>query len=272
MRRVSARPAPVSTVDPEQQRRPRSRGFGYDLAIMKNQLVIVLCLAFGMLAGCAGDGGGGGWDVLSNVLSGDSKDGTVVAGLKEALRVSTSRAVDRLSASGGYADDPVRRIGLPGDLGDMADALRAIGMGGQVDAFEAKMNEAAEHAAQEATTVFVDAIRKMSFKDAVAILEGHGTAATDYFREKTSEPLAKRYAPIVERHLDQVGAVSTYQDLMGRYNALPLVPKVDFSPEQYVTGKALDGLFSALGEFEAEIRSDPAARTTELLRQVFGGG
>ena len=195
---------------------------------------------------------------------------TVVAGLKEALEVGTENAVDQVSDSGGYSANSLIRIPMPEQLEGMASALRKIGLDSSVDAFEERMNRAAELAADEAIPVFADAITSMTFADARGILDGGDTAATDYFRDKTSAELASRYAPIVADEMETVQAVSLYNDLVGRYNKIPLVPKVECNIEDYVTEKALDGLFTVLAQEEEKIRENPAARTTELLKTVFG--
>jgi hypothetical protein len=161
---------------------------------------------------------------------------------------------------------------LPDSLETMAKGLRAIGMGSQVDELEVAMNRAAEKAAGQAKDVFWQGIRQMSFADAQAILQGGDTAATEYFDRTTRPTLRARYEPIVARTMDQVGLVRTYDDLVGRYTALPFTKKPAFDLRSYVTDKALDGLFTVLGEEERKIRTDPAARTTKLLREVFGSG
>ena len=139
-----------------------------------------------------------------------------------------------------------------------------------VDTFEAKMNAAAEEAAAQAAPVFLEAISSMTFEDAKAILQGEDDAATQYFKEKTSARLRDMYAPIVRRKMDEVGAAKVYSSLVDKYNAIPFTKKPDFSLENYVTDKALDGLFLKLADMEKQIRTDPAARTTALLKQVFG--
>jgi hypothetical protein len=149
--------------------------------------------------------------------------------------------------------------------------LRTLGLGSLVDDFESKMNLAAEQAAAQATPVFVGAIRQMTFADAKNILSGKETAATDYFREKTSAQLRDLYKPIVATYTAQSGAARAYKALVERYNQIPLVPKPQSaSLDDYVTDKAIGGLFSVLANEEAKIRKDPAARTTQLLRTVFG--
>jgi hypothetical protein len=195
---------------------------------------------------------------------------TVTAGLKEALRVGTENAVEELSAEGGYLRNPDLRIGLPEKLQEVADTLRRIGLGGQVDALEQKMNAAAEEAAGQALPIFWDSIKAMTIEDAMGILRGGPTAATDYFRQTTYQPLKAEYEPVVEKRMEQLGLVRLYNDLLTRYEALPLVPQVDVKLEDYVTDRALDGLYATVAEEEQRIRENPAARTTELLRTVFG--
>ncbi len=196
--------------------------------------------------------------------------GTIVAGLKEALEVGTRNAVRQTSRPGGYLDDLAIRIPLPPDLKKPADTLRKVGLGSLADRLVEKMNEAAEHAAAEAAPVFVDAITAMTFDDARRILQGSDTEATDYFRAKTTEPLTRRYAPIVARHMSQLGLVRQYNAMMEQYAKIPFAPEIRFRIEEYVVEKALEGLFHVVAGEERKIRKDPAARVTELLRKVFG--
>jgi hypothetical protein len=181
----------------------------------RNNLLIVIVLT-ALTAGCDATENGflGSWGGVFQER--ELSEGTVVAGLKEALRVGTDRAVSTLSKEGGYAQNPALRIGMPAQLAKLASTLRQIGLGRQVDLFEQKMNEAAESAASMAAPVFLDAIGQMSFADARQILGGDQTAITDYFREKTLTRLTKLYTPVVREHMDQVGAVSnTTRSLAG---------------------------------------------------------
>ena len=195
---------------------------------------------------------------------------TIVGGLKEALVVGTRNTVASTGKEGGYSNNSLIRIALPQELQTFGDTLRKVGLGKQVDLFEQKMNVAAEDAARAAAPIFVDAVKQMSFADAKAILYGSNTAATDYFRERTSETLRAQYSGVVATHMNSLGVVRKYNDLMARYNMIPLVPKPTFDPEEYVTDQALNGLFAVLATEEQKIRENPAARTTALLRQVFG--
>ena len=219
-------------------------------------------------AACAGSEG---LPSIEQVLGlSSSGDGDLVAGLKEALEVGTTQAVARTSAVDGFLGNDLIRIPLPDSLQTMASGLRAVGFGGQVDEFEVAMNRAAEQAAGEATEVFWQGIQQMTFADAQAIFSGGDTAATEYFDRTTRGTLRTRFEPIVDGKMNEVGVVRTYDALVDRYTALPFTKKPTLDLGGYVTEGALDGLFSVLGEEERKIRTDPAARTTALLRQVFG--
>jgi len=203
-------------------------------------------------------------------MAGPLTEDTVADGLKQALTVGTERAATSLSVEGGFAANPQIRLGLPGSLDDVATTLRRFGLGGQLDAFVDTMNLAAERAAGEAVPVFADAIRAMTLADAFAILNGPDDAATDYFRQHTSGALRARFSPVVDRSMESVGLYAQYRDLMARYDALPFVKPQVPDLVGYVTDRTLDGLFDVLAREEKAIREDPAARTTALLRRVFG--
>ncbi|MDJ0521690.1 MAG: DUF4197 domain-containing protein [Planctomycetota bacterium] len=236
---------------------------------MRIALLLGLVLLLAPACSSSGDGGLGGL-LDAAVGAGNSRDSRIVAGLKEALQVGTRNTVSRTSVVDGYLGNAMIRILLPEQVRPAADMMRRVGLGSQLDNLQTQMNRAAEMAAREATPIFLDAIRGMTIRDARGILEGGETAATEFFRRTTSAPLRARYAPIVEAKMAQVGLARTYADLAGRYNAIPAVPKLRFDLNAYVIDKALDGLFTVLGEEERRIRTDPAARVTELLREVFG--
>ena len=210
---------------------------------------------------------------IANVLAvgmAGSNEGSVAAGLREALRVGSERTVAAASRPGGFGDNPLLRIALPSEVQTMAKALRLVGMGAQVDELDAAMNRAAEKASAEATPVFWNAIAGMSLTDAVGILNGGDTAATEYFRERTATSLQQRFRPIIESNMREVGLYKTYKQVLDAYSQLPLVNTPSLDLTEHVTGATLDGLFKVLGDEETKIRRDPAARTTDLLRQVFG--
>lgn len=227
-----------------------------------------LVLAF-LLAGCAG------LPDLSGVLSapadgsGELSESDIVAGLKEALAAGTGRAIQRIGVKDGFWLNRDLQIPLPEQLQKAERTLRALGQGRTVDEFHLSLNRAAEAAVPEAGSIFATAIRAMSVSDARAILQGPPTAATDYFRGKTSATLAARFKPIVMQATNAVGATRRYKDLAGKVGALaPGFQMQDI--DSYVTDRALAGLFRTLGEEEMRIRRDPAARTSEILRKVFG--
>lgn len=200
---------------------------------------------------------------------GASSDDKVAAGLKEALEIGTGNAVSSTGKPDGFFKNAAIKILMPDKLRKLDKGLRAVGLGSQLDAFVLSMNRAAERAAPSAKSIFKDALTKMTFSDAKRILRGGDTAATEYFRDKTSELLTASFLPIVSSSLGEVGATKNYKDLVGRYSALPLVSAPSLDLDQYVTGKSLEGLFHMLGEEERKIRKDPAARVTKLLKDVF---
>ena len=210
-------------------------------------------------------------DLLSRITgSGGPDEQTMVAGLKEALRIGTKNAVSSVSVQDGYFRNSAIRIPVPEKLEKAESLLRKMGMGERVDEFILGMNRAAEAAAPQAVDIFTEAIREMTINDAVGIVKGGETAGTDYFRIKTSDRLSALFRPVIQDSLARVGAVNSYKRLVGAYNAIPLVEEVGIDLEGYVTDEALGGLFFMVGEEEKKIRQDPAARVTELLREVFG--
>ena len=209
------------------------------------------------------------YGALKSLLTGELTDTTIANGLKEALAKGTDKAVTTLSKDGGYSKNLLYKITVPKDLQKFANTLRKIGLGSQVNYFESKMNEAAEEACKKAAPIFLDAITEMTLEDVRKILMGNQTAATDYFRNKTSTALKAEYFPIVKVKMEEIGLVSDYNKLMDKYNNIPFTPKVSFNLEDYITDNALKGLFSMLAETEKDIRENPAARTTALLKRVF---
>ena len=192
------------------------------------------------------------------------------AGLKEALAVGTGNAVQTLSKSGGYFGDAAVKILLPGKMQTAAEVLKKAGYQKEVDDLILSMNRAAEQAAPKAKPIFEDAVKKMTFEDAQKILNGDNTAATDYFKAKTTPQLTDAFKPVIADSMNQVGVTRSYKALTDRYTSLVPFGKMDsFDLDGYVTGKSLDGLFLKVGQEEAKIRTSPAARTTDLLKKVF---
>lgn len=234
-------------------------------------VAIVLAL---FVSGCAADGSGPSLDDLLRGAGVPSErpltEARIAQGLKEALRVGAENAVRLTGRRDGYFGDARLRIPMPRELETLDRTLRRVGLGAEVDRFVLSMNRAAEAAAPEATRIFWDAAARMTIADARGILSGPDTAATDYFRSRTSAPLASAFRPIVDRALGQVGVTRQYQALVARYDRIPLAKPQAVDLDDYVTARALDGLFLVLGDEERKIRADPAARVTEILRDVFG--
>ena len=195
----------------------------------------------------------------------------ITAGLKEALQVGTEKAVGLVSQPDGFYKNSAIKIPLPESVQKVEKLLRTAGYGEKVDAFELSMNRAAERAAPEAKSIFWDAISDMNFDDAKKILNGRDNEATLYFEDKTSTRLQEVFKPIVKDAMGQVGVTRSYQDLNEKITSLPFGKSASFDLDQYVTDGALQGLFKMLAEQEKQIRTQPAARVTDLLQKVFAG-
>jgi hypothetical protein len=195
-------------------------------------------------------------------------DDKITAGLKEALRVSTGNAVSLTGRPDGFLKNEAIKICLPDKLRSVGKGMRLVGMGQQVDELEIGMNRAAEQAAPQAKQIFLNALTRMTFNDARQILSGGDTAATDYFRRQSTDELTTAFAPIVHQAMENVGVVRQYNKVAKSSLAGPALGNFDL--DKYVVTKTLDGLFYMLGQEERKIRENPAARTTAILRQVFG--
>ena len=197
-------------------------------------------------------------------------DTQIASGLKEALSVGTQKAVKEVAKPGGYLDNNAIKILLPPSLRPVETALRAAGQGPKIDDFIASMNHAAEAAAPEAAGIFGDAVKQMTIEDARKLLSGGNTSITDYFKSKTSAQLATAFRPHVEAAMSANGVSQKYQELAGNAPQLPFMSSSKLDINTYVVNKALDGLFYMLGQQEQQIRTNPAARSTDLLKKVFG--
>ena len=193
----------------------------------------------------------------------------IAAGLKEALRIGTGNAAALTGKTDGFYRNPAIRIVMPEQLQSFEKGLRVFGFGPQVDEFVLSMNRAAEQAVPQATKIFSSAIAQMTITDARQILSGPETAATDYFRAKTAAQLATAFRPYVETATNQVGVTRQYKDLLQRFRSIPFPKTEQIDVDEYVVRKSLDGLFLMLGEEERKIRTNPAARVTDLLKDVF---
>jgi len=196
-------------------------------------------------------------------------DSKIISGLKETLEVSTTQAVALTGRHDGFLKNEAIRILLPPKLQAVGKGMRLLGMGEQVDDLEIGMNRAAEAATPQAKEIFLEAVRKMTFHDARLILSGGDTAATDYFRNKSSSDLTTAFTPIVHRSLEKVGAARQYQRVIKSAPGGNVLAG-EFDLDKYVVEKTLDGLFYTLGAEESRIRRDPGAQTSALLKEVFG--
>jgi hypothetical protein len=191
-------------------------------------------------------------------------------GLKEALVNGVSKGADLVSLTDGYFKNPEIKIPFPPEVQRVEKTLRDIGLGSEVDKFVMTLNRGAEDAAKQAKPIFVSAIKSMTIQDAWAILKGEDNAATEYLRRTTSTQLKDAFKPVIQSSLNKVNATKYYSDLVTRYNKIPLVEKVNPNLDDYATDKAIQGLFVMIAKEEKNIRKDPVARTTELLKRVFG--
>jgi hypothetical protein len=231
---------------------------------------LMMLILLGLSACAAGDWSflNGAASQIAGVAAPPTQD-ELAAGIKEALATGTERAVRRIGRTDGFWQNAALRIPLPDSLKKAGKTMRSLGQGKTVDEFHLSLNRAAEQAVPEAAAIFGAAIRDMSLADAQRILNGPSDAATAYFRSNTSAALTARFRPVVARATAAVGATRRYKELsgkVGRYASGFQMQDLD----GYITERALAGVFSTLAEEEKKIRTDPAARTTELLRRVFG--
>ena len=201
--------------------------------------------------------------------NGSLSDAKIGSGLQEALKIGTENAVLQTGTTDGFFLNNAIKILMPKSLQTIEKPLRLVGYGPQIDEFVLGMNRAAEQSVLFAKEIFWDAIGQMSFEDAKKILNGGNTAATQYFKAKTSSKLHTAFRPTVENVMNDVGVTRQYNALIGRYKNVPFAQNVTFDVNQYVTEKATDGLFFVVGQEEKKIRTNPTARVTDLLKEVF---
>jgi uncharacterized protein DUF4197 len=203
-------------------------------------------------------------------VGGGLSDAKIGSGLQEALKIGTENAVTQTSAVDGFLLNKAIKILMPKTLQNIEKPLRLIGYGPQIDEFVVGMNRAAEKSVPFAKEIFWNAIGQMSFDDVKKILNGGDTAATDYFKSKTTKDLQAAFLPSVTEVMNQVGVNRQYNELIGKYKDVPFSKNIVFDVNQYVTEKATDGIFYVVGQEEKKIRTNPAARVTDLLKEVFG--
>ncbi len=196
----------------------------------------------------------------------------IIAGLKEALKVGTDKAITTLSSEGSFFNTPEIKIPIPASLKKIEDNARKVGLGFYFDSFEKSMNTAAEKAAPLAKKIVFNALKDMTFSDAKKILYGRDNEATLYFKEKSFNELMNIFKPSVHSAMSKTGVTKKYQDIETKIKSMPFIAAlpVNFDLDSYVSENALNGIFYILEKEEKKIREDPAARITELLRDVFG--
>lgn len=208
-----------------------------------------------------------------NTVSGQNNplsEEEVGRGLKEALTIGIEKGVDRVSKPDGFFRDMAIKILMPDEAKKVEEKLRAMGQDKLVDDAIESMNRAAEDAANGAKDIFVTAIKQMTITDAMNILKGEKDAATQYLNRTTRQSLFDKFKPVIKNSLDKVGATKHWATLFNTYNKLPMVSKVNPDLEEFVTNKAIDGLFVQIAKEEREIRDNPGARVSDLLKRVFG--
>ena len=203
--------------------------------------------------------------------SGPVTESEASEGIRQALTQGVNTAIVHLNRENGFFGDQAYKVLLPPDAARIESVLRNIGMGSQVDRAILQINRAAEDAVGYAKPIFVDAIMEMTIADAMQIIRGGNDAATNYFRQKTRDKLIAAFSPSVKQSLDRLEATRYYSDIVKAYNALPTSrTKVNPDLAAYVVGKATDALFDQIQKEEANIRENPVARTTAILKKVFG--
>jgi hypothetical protein len=206
---------------------------------------------------------------IGQMPTGELSNTEIIMGLKDALAIGAQRSGNQLSATDGFFKNAAIKILLPEEAKKIENTLRSLGMGSMVDKAVLSMNRAAEDAAKTASGIFVNAVKQMTINDALNILRGGDFAATNYFKGKTTEALTQSFRPIIENSMKNVNATKYWSDVTSVYNQFS-TNKVNTDLAGYVTGRALDGIFYQLGLEEQKIRKDPVARSTDILKKVFG--
>jgi hypothetical protein len=213
---------------------------------------------------------GGLWVLATSAEAASLSEGDATLGVRAALERGAVAAVGLLGQSGGFLDNPKVRIPLPGFLNDAAQLLKITGQQKRVDELITAMNRAAEAAVPEAKALLVSAVKAMSVSDATRLIRGGENSVTEFFADKTRAPLGVKFLPIVSKATEKVSLADKYNRVAGKASGLGLVKKEDANVQQYVTRKALDGLYLMIGEEERKIRQDPVGTGSAILSKVFG--
>ena len=227
--------------------------------------IVLLVSSFFCLSSCAD---------LQSIMNSTQQSGALSSvdisnGLKQALELGIAQGVDLLGQKDGYYGNSLAKILFPEPLQKVDNTLRSIGLGSLADEGVKLLNRAAEDAVTEAKPIFINAVKNLSFSDATAILTGGKNAATDYLKKTTTQSLVQAFSPKIQTSLGKVGADQVWESIIDKYNAVPLVTKVNPDLTSYVTEKAIDGLFLQIAQKEEDIRTNVASRTTPLLQKVF---
>lgn len=244
-----------------------------------NRRVLLAALPAAGLAACTTDEIN---SVLDSVIGGANgvagstglSGAEAAAGIRAALENGVGAAITQVGRTDGYFGDPTIRIPLPGTLSDIRDTLARFGLSGSLDNLEVQLNRGAETAAPQARSIFVSAIKALSISDALGIVRGGPTSATDYFQRETTPSLTELFSPIMTSALQRAGAIQTFDDVVARLDSIPLAPELGADAKSDLINhgvkRGLGGLFTYIGEEEAAIRANPAKRTSEILQRVFG--
>lgn len=194
-----------------------------------------------------------------------------VQAMRDALDQGVGKGISFLGGENGFLENQAYKIFLPSEAKKIENTLRNLGMGAMVDRAIIQINRAAEDAVTYARPIFIDAIGQMTITDAIAIIKGQSNAATQYFRQKTTEKLIAAFTPVIKGSLDKFSATKYYGDVVNTYNNFPTtIQKLNPDLPSFVVGKAIDALFDQIAQEEANIRNNLAARTTDMMKKVFG--
>ena len=230
---------------------------------MKSITSLLILITFFITSSCAE------LQQVVNQLPSSLSNEEIAAGLRQALNSGIDKQVTKLTVEDGFFKNELVKIGLPDELKKVDKTLRDIGLKNLADQGLKVLNRAAEDAVKEATPIFVDAVKGITFSDAKNILLGADTAATEYLRSGTSDTLYEKFSPVIQKSFSKVGADQIWENLINKYNTIPFVQKVNPDLTDYVTGKALEGVYTMIAVEEKEIRTKLSSRSTDLLKKVF---
>lgn len=230
---------------------------------MIKQCLILLCVAFSVVS-C---------DMLSNLPANNTPvtETEATQGIREALDMGVGRGISLLNKEDGFFGNEAYKVLLPAEAQRIEATMRQLGMSAMVDKAILQINRAAEDAVGYARPIFADAIKELTITDALNIIRGQNDAATQYFKQKTTDKLATAFLPVIKSSLEKFSATKYYSDVINTYNRFPTtINKINPDLPSYVAGKTVDALFDQVAKEEAAIRANPAARTTQILKRVFG--